>query len=620
MVFRERSQFLKIFLPISVIVGGLLAAIYWSQERIVSLEIEARELARVELQTKLINQDLIDARADLFTLARLLGSKPNLSDRYKQEVTARFLEFLKGKSKYDQVRWIFPTDRDLIKIRFLKDNPIVSKPQKTSDYRKLVMNMGGNQVFVSSWQPKSRNSTIHKPLEPIITYSIKVFGKEQELGILTLDLLGTTIAKNINQNCLPITQSLNTQCSLVDAKGVWLQGETSDQEWGNVLSDRQDQRFGNRFPEAWQQISTQTSGQFQTLDGIFTFRTICPNPVNSDNCGPWKLIARYPSVNFGLKNRSLAYSLLGLYLSLILLIAFTVRKFIGDRQSRQLIEQEMQKTAAKFKQLYDKAPCGYHSLDSQLVYVDINDTELAMLGYDRTELVGRLKFTDILTAESIDSFQSSLANFVETGELNGLQVQIICKRGEILDVALDASIVYKSNGEFETINYNMIDISDHQKIKQETKEREQAIRTLYDITADPKLNFSDRLGSILTLGRYYFGFNLGVTAKLDGDHYEILLAETNEGQYNSLDSYLNPHSESELNNIYVEVMPVLESIPTTIVNRFMWRDHPEHNIIQAENFIAARVFSHGEIYGIIGFANVVDLWKILLIAIAISYG
>ncbi len=35
----------------------------------------------------------------------------------------------------------------------------------------------------------------------------------------------------------------------------------------------------------------------------------------------------------------------------------------------------------ELQQLYDLAPCGYHSLDLDGVYLRINQTELKMLGY-----------------------------------------------------------------------------------------------------------------------------------------------------------------------------------------------------------------------------------------------
>jgi PAS domain-containing protein len=62
----------------------------------------------------------------------------------------------------------------------------------------------------------------------------------------------------------------------------------------------------------------------------------------------------------------------------------------------------------KVRDLYDKAPCGYHSLDKDGVFVEMNDTELQWLGYSREEVIGKLRFTDLLTDEGRKKF---LENF-----------------------------------------------------------------------------------------------------------------------------------------------------------------------------------------------------------------
>ena len=40
--------------------------------------------------------------------------------------------------------------------------------------------------------------------------------------------------------------------------------------------------------------------------------------------------------------------------------------------------------------LYDSAPCGFHSIDKDGVFVRVNETELRWLGYTRDEFCGSL--------------------------------------------------------------------------------------------------------------------------------------------------------------------------------------------------------------------------------------
>ena len=48
--------------------------------------------------------------------------------------------------------------------------------------------------------------------------------------------------------------------------------------------------------------------------------------------------------------------------------------------------------------LYERAPCGYLSTTPEGTIVKVNETFLTLTGYDRSALVGRQRFTDLLTA------------------------------------------------------------------------------------------------------------------------------------------------------------------------------------------------------------------------------
>jgi PAS domain-containing protein len=67
---------------------------------------------------------------------------------------------------------------------------------------------------------------------------------------------------------------------------------------------------------------------------------------------------------------------------------------------RQQLASNPQSPAEELQQLYDLAPCGYHSLDRDGLYLRINQTELQMLGYTWDEIVGKIRFVDILTPDS----------------------------------------------------------------------------------------------------------------------------------------------------------------------------------------------------------------------------
>ena len=67
----------------------------------------------------------------------------------------------------------------------------------------------------------------------------------------------------------------------------------------------------------------------------------------------------------------------------------------------RLREQELIRSERELNDLYNKAPCGYHSVDNEGTIVRINDTELSWLGYTRDDIVAKINFTELITPQNI---------------------------------------------------------------------------------------------------------------------------------------------------------------------------------------------------------------------------
>jgi two-component system, cell cycle sensor histidine kinase and response regulator CckA len=119
----------------------------------------------------------------------------------------------------------------------------------------------------------------------------------------------------------------------------------------------------------------------------------------------------------------------------------------------------------ELEELYNDAPCGYHSLDSEGRFVRINDTELKMLGYSREEVLGR-KFSDFITPASLTIFEQNFLLFKQRGWVKDLEFQLICQDGTILSISLTNSSSSKQikdeAGNFLMSRVVVIDISERQ--------------------------------------------------------------------------------------------------------------------------------------------------------------
>lgn len=94
-------------------------------------------------------------------------------------------------------------------------------------------------------------------------------------------------------------------------------------------------------------------------------------------------------------------------------------------------------------EFFDHGPCGFHALDANGVFLDVNETELRLLQRTRAELVGKLRFLDLLTAASKQRFVREFPTFKLNGSVEGLSFDVLRKDGTTVPVLVTATAVYE---------------------------------------------------------------------------------------------------------------------------------------------------------------------------------
>ena len=126
----------------------------------------------------------------------------------------------------------------------------------------------------------------------------------------------------------------------------------------------------------------------------------------------------------------------------------------GHRNQLELVVTERTR---QLSDVYNQAPCGYHTLDASGLFISMNDTELAWLGYSREEVVGHKRVADLLTADSYSRFEANFANLRSAGYLNGIEVDFLRKDGSVLQTLLHAKAVVDQTGRFSHSLSTIID-------------------------------------------------------------------------------------------------------------------------------------------------------------------
>jgi PAS domain S-box-containing protein len=138
-----------------------------------------------------------------------------------------------------------------------------------------------------------------------------------------------------------------------------------------------------------------------------------------------------------------------------------------DLRRRQETEQALQESFARVENLYNRAPCGYHSLDDAGTFVAINDTALQWLGYKREEVLGRMKFTAILTPESQAAFRARFPVFKRDGTATDVEYEWCRKDGTCFPVLLNATAIRDQAGNYVASRATVFDLTERKRAEAE---------------------------------------------------------------------------------------------------------------------------------------------------------
>ena len=114
---------------------------------------------------------------------------------------------------------------------------------------------------------------------------------------------------------------------------------------------------------------------------------------------------------------------------------------VRDISQRKLADDALRASEARYRQMYDHTPVMMHSIDDRRRMVSVNQFWLDALGYQRDEVLGRLG-TDFLTEASRRyALEVGIPRLWETGSIDDVELQMVRKNGELIDVLLSAVTV-----------------------------------------------------------------------------------------------------------------------------------------------------------------------------------
>ena len=173
------------------------------------------------------------------------------------------------------------------------------------------------------------------------------------------------------------------------------------------------------------------------------------------------------------------------------------RLALTDITRRRQAEADLRRSEEKFRQLYEKAPLGYQSLDENGVIREVNQTWLDLLGYSRLEVIGRW-FGDFLPPGSFETFPEKFAAIKGSGEVCNLDFELMRKDGARVSVSFSGRVAFDAPGGFVQTHCMFQDLTARKQAEEALRTAEERLRLKLDSILSPDGEISEEeLGNIL---------------------------------------------------------------------------------------------------------------------------
>ncbi len=156
--------------------------------------------------------------------------------------------------------------------------------------------------------------------------------------------------------------------------------------------------------------------------------------------------------------------------------AQTVLILVQDITENKQVQKALQESEERFRMLFENAPVGYQSLDSEGRFLEVNETWLDLLGYPKEKIIGKW-FGDFLVPRYQGAFRERFQLFKQQGSIHS-EFEMVKRNGSVMFAAFEGRIGHTPDGRFLQTHCVLNDITEQKKAEQALIESERILSTL----------------------------------------------------------------------------------------------------------------------------------------------
>lgn len=385
------GRMLLFWLPLLALLALVLWVLHRSQVESITAIAKSGGRQSIQLAERTIRSELGLLQGDALFLAEHAALQQWL-DQATHESEARLtqglLAFARHRNLYDQVRFIGPNGRELIRIN-RQDGGFRAVPKDELQdkagryYVRETFALGRNELYISPFDLNIEHGKIEQPPKPMIRLGAAVFDAQgRKRGIIVLNYLGQRLLGQLRG----LSSAEDGQLWLLNAEGYWLLGPNPGAEWGFMYPERAQMRFEQYFPDAWAALrEAPQSGQFISAQGLFTHARVMPQAGDRH----WTIISHQPAALLADRVGGHARNLIITFLVLAILLAMLSAALAHYSERRRQEAARTRASEARFRGLLDSAPDPIVIVDQTGCIALTNAQVEKRFGYGRTELIGQ---------------------------------------------------------------------------------------------------------------------------------------------------------------------------------------------------------------------------------------
>ncbi len=157
---------------------------------------------------------------------------------------------------------------------------------------------------------------------------------------------------------------------------------------------------------------------------------------------------------------------------------------------------ERQEAEARYRDLYDRAPDGYFTVNAEGVVTEMNATLLEWLGCRREGILGEMRFAELVAPEHRRRLSAREEQCRERGEAGSVELELVCSDGHRIPVRLNMVGVRDRQGAYQGYWATARDISAEKKLEAQLLQA-QKLESLGTLVGGIAHDFNNMLTAIL---------------------------------------------------------------------------------------------------------------------------